>query len=140
MLGKSRAVTTIAVTDMERARKFYEGKLGLDKPEMRMDGAEYKLGGGTRIFLYGRPSPPKADHTLVAFEVDDLARAVKDLRKRGVKFEEYDIPEMGLKTIDGIATIEGEKSAWCKDPDGNILAVVETVPERTGARREVAHA
>ncbi len=57
-----------------------------------------------------------------------------------MKFEDYDIPEMGLKTVDGIATIEGEKSAWFKDPDGNILAVVEMVPERAGARREVAHA
>jgi len=57
----------------------------------------------------------------MTFEVDDVEMAVKELRDRGIVFEEYDFP--GLKTVDGIAEIQGAKGAWFKDPDGNILAV-----------------
>jgi catechol 2,3-dioxygenase-like lactoylglutathione lyase family enzyme len=57
----------------------------------------------------------------MAFMVDDIDAAVKGLRDAGVTFEEYDLP--GLKTVDGIADAEGERGAWFKDPDGNILAL-----------------
>jgi hypothetical protein len=59
----------------------------------------------------------------MSFVVDDVEKAVAEMRDRGVVFEEYDFP--GLKTVNGIAEIQGEKGAWFKDPDGNILAVAE---------------
>ena len=129
MLGKNHVVVTIAVTDLKRARSFYEDKLGLPKPETRTDGVSYQLGGGSEIFIYERPGrPPKADHTLASFDVDDLEKEMKDLRSRGVTFEEYDFP--GLKTKNGIAEANDVRGAWFKDPDGNILAVTQRIGER----------
>ena len=139
MLGKSIAVTTIAVTDLKRARSFYEDKLGFPKPEGVSQAAMYQLGGGTGILLYERKGrPPVADHTLVSFEVEDIAKEMKELRSKGIKFEEYDFP--GLKTVDGVADMDGEKAAWFKDPDGNILAVGERVWERNRQPQMTGHA
>jgi hypothetical protein len=58
--------------------------------------------------------------------VDDVERAVADLRSRGVELEEYDVP--GLKTVDGIAELGYERAAWFRDPDGNILSVGQPTP------------
>jgi hypothetical protein len=57
--------------------------------------------------------------------VDDLNKVMAHLRSKGVKFEEYNIPEMGLKTVNGVATIGKDRGAWFKDPDGNILSVFQ---------------
>ena len=80
------------------------------------------------LYIYQR-GPTKADHTVVSFGVKDVESEVKELRGKGIKFEEYDIPEMSLKTVNGIATWSGEewqtKSAWFKDPEGNILGVTQ---------------
>jgi len=81
----------------------------------------YEAGKGSRIVLYQRDRPSGSDATSMGFVVDDVRATVRDLRARGVTFEEYDLP--GLKTVDGIATMEGEEAAWFKDPDGNILAI-----------------
>ena len=72
--------------------------------------------------LYKRAAT-KADNTAAGFLVDDLEATMKELRAKGVKFEEYDFP--GLKTVNGIATTDGEKGAWFKDTEGNILALAE---------------
>jgi predicted enzyme related to lactoylglutathione lyase len=64
---------------------------------------------------------PSGTHTQVGFAVDDVDAEVADLKAQGVKFEEYDFP--GLKTVDGIAQIEGERGAWFKDSEGNLLAI-----------------
>ncbi|MBA3729144.1 MAG: VOC family protein [Actinobacteria bacterium] len=122
-LESATAHATIAVTDLEGARKFYEGTLGLKPMDERSDGVRYEAGKGTWFLVYPSQFAGTAKSTYMTFEVEDLEAAVKELRGRGVVFEEYDLP--GLKTTEGIAEIQGVRGAWFKDPDGNILAVGE---------------
>ncbi len=112
---------TLPVVDLNRARAFYEQKLGL-RPAgpATPDGILYECGGGTRLFLYPRAAT-KADHTVASFVVDNLEAAVGALKARGVVFEEYDLPD--FKTVNSIATLSSERAAWFKDPEGNTLAV-----------------
>ena len=70
----------------------------------------------------GRPS---GQHTQMAWFVSDIAATVAELKRRGVRFEEYDFP--GLKTIDGVADLGYEKSAWFRDSEGNLLALGQLV-------------
>jgi catechol 2,3-dioxygenase-like lactoylglutathione lyase family enzyme len=123
MLIHSAASATLPAVDIDRARKFYEDKLGLEVvKEGSSSGLMVQCGKGTSIYLYQRGAT-KADHTVVSFEVDDIKSEVNELKKRGVTFEEYDIPEMGIKTVNSIAVMDGEKAAWFKDTEGNILAL-----------------
>ncbi len=122
MLAHGVAHATLSVTDMKRARLFYEGKLGLSpKGEVVEGHLIYQAGGGSLFTVYERADPPKAENTAMAFGVEDVAATVKWLQGQGVVFEEYDFP--GLKTVHGVAEVAGSKVAWFKDPDGNILAV-----------------
>lgn len=121
MFETLRATPTIAVSDIERAKKFYGETLGLKVNDERLDGVRYEAGGGSLVLVYQSQFAGTAKSTCASFEVDDLDKAVGDLRERGVVFEEYDLP--GLKTVDGIAELEGIRGAWFKDPDGNIISV-----------------
>jgi catechol 2,3-dioxygenase-like lactoylglutathione lyase family enzyme len=118
-LGTAHA--TIAVTDLERAKAFYGGTLGLTAREERSDGVTYESG-GTWMLVYPSRFAGTNQATTMTFEVNDLEAVVTDLTGRGVTFEQYDFP--GLQTDErGIAEIQGERGAWFKDPDGNIIAV-----------------
>jgi len=121
MFETLRATPTIAVSDLERAKKFYGETLGLKVKDERADGVRYEAGGGSLVLVYPSQFAGTAQSTYMGFDVDDVEKAVGELRERGVVFEEYDMP--GLKTVDGIAEIEGVKGAWFKDPDGNILSI-----------------
>jgi catechol 2,3-dioxygenase-like lactoylglutathione lyase family enzyme len=123
MFESATTHATIAVSDLGRARKFYEDTLGLKVFEERSDGVSYQDNSGGRFLIYPSQFAGTAKSTYMNFEVSNVEEAVKELRDRGVTFEEYDMP--GLKTIDGIAEIQGIKGAWFKDPDGNILSVGE---------------
>ncbi len=126
MLGDSRVITTIPVKDVDRARAFYEGVLGLSfVAGPRGDGSfEYKCGSGTGLFTYPtEQNAGKSPATLAAWQVDDIQATAKALRDKGVALEDYDLP--GLRTEQGIATLPGGKTIWFKDPDGNILNVFE---------------
>jgi catechol 2,3-dioxygenase-like lactoylglutathione lyase family enzyme len=113
---------TIPVKDLERAKKWYADKLGLTPKEERVDGVLY-VSGSTQFLIYPTQFTG-AQHTLGGFDVKDLDKVMKDLRGRGIKFEEYDFP--GLKTENGVATFgQNDRGAWFKDSEGNILAVVE---------------
>ena len=113
---------TIPVADMDRAKKFYADKLGLTPKEERVDGVLY-VTGSTQFLMYPTQFTG-AQHTLGGFDVKDLDKTMKELRGKGVKFEEYDFP--GLKTENGVATFgQNDKGAWFKDSEGNTLAVVE---------------
>lgn len=126
MLGNFPLAAILPVVDLERAKKFYGGTLGLKQvEELEVGEVMYQAGAGTTLGIYRRPTPTKADHTAVGFMVDDLNKVMAHLRSKGVKFEEYDIPEMGLKTVNGVATIGNGRGAWFKDPDGNILSVFQ---------------
>jgi catechol 2,3-dioxygenase-like lactoylglutathione lyase family enzyme len=114
---------TLPVVDIKRARKFYEDKLGLKViKEDPGPGLTLEAGKGTSIYLYQRAAT-KADHTVANFIVADIDAEVKLLKSKGVKFEEYNIPAMGIKTVNSIATMNGMKGAWFKDTEGNILGI-----------------
>jgi catechol 2,3-dioxygenase-like lactoylglutathione lyase family enzyme len=128
MLENAYVVTRLPAQDLERARAFYADKLGLEPAEERPGGLRYQLP-GSEFVLFASAGAPSGDHTQMAFEVDDLAVVVAELRRRGVVFEEYDLP--GLATVDGIAHIEGnypskgtgERGAWFRDSEGNMLGI-----------------
>lgn len=122
MFESATAHATIAVTDLDRAKKFYGEILGFKAQEERSDGVTYEAG-GTWFLVYPSQFAGTNKATYLSFEVQDVETAAKELRDRGIVFEEYDMP--GLKTVDGIAEIQGVKGAWFKDPDGNILSVGE---------------
>jgi predicted enzyme related to lactoylglutathione lyase len=112
-------------TDLVRSQEFYEQKVGLSlSPETIPNHLLFDCGAGATLLIYGRPRANQADHTQVRFWSKDVDADVRELSARGVTFEEYDFPT--LKTIDHVATTPGVgKSAWFKDPDGNILAVFQ---------------
>ena len=123
MLKNARVTPTLPAVDLKRARKFYEDKLGLKV--VREDpgpGIMVQAGNGTSLYIYQRGAT-KADHTVANFKVEDVEAEVKNLKAKGVKFEEYDIPGMGIKTVNGIATMDAYKGAWFKDTEGNILGI-----------------
>ena len=126
MLNDSPVMPTIPVTDIQRSIDFYSNKLGLKRSAMETekDGALFEAGGGTMLYLYKRP-PSHAEHTLASFKAEDLQKTMDELSKKGVTFEHYDMP--GLKTDEkGVVVNGGMKACWFKDPDGNILGIIET--------------
>jgi predicted enzyme related to lactoylglutathione lyase len=120
MLTSAPVMATIPVVDIKRATKFYSETLGLKVSKSGEGEAFLECGDKTMLYLFQRGAT-KADHTIAGFMVQDVEAEVKALRSKGVTFEEYDVP--GLKTVNGIATVPGHKSAWFKDTEGNILAV-----------------
>jgi catechol 2,3-dioxygenase-like lactoylglutathione lyase family enzyme len=125
MFESATAHATIAVSDIERAKEFYGGTLGLKMIDERSDGVRYGDGGDGWFLVYPSQFAGTAQSTYMTFDVDGVEQVVEELRGRGITFEEYDLP--GLKTVNGIAEIQGVKGAWFKDPDGNILAIGERI-------------
>ncbi len=124
MLKKFRVDTQIAVTDMKRAKEFYEDKLGLEAGDFPIEGVEmYGCGDGTSFFLYQRDAASHAVNTVMSFHVEDIENVVAALKEKGVVFEDYDTGD--FRTVDSIATMGTIKAAWFKDPDGNILALFQ---------------
>jgi catechol 2,3-dioxygenase-like lactoylglutathione lyase family enzyme len=119
----TEATCLLPVKDLERARRFYEGALGLDAEGARPDGKFVYRCGGTRIALFPKPEGTKAQHTALSFRVDDIGRAIRELEQRGVRFADYDLP--GLKTVEHVCVLGSEKAAWFEDPEGNILCLHE---------------
>jgi catechol 2,3-dioxygenase-like lactoylglutathione lyase family enzyme len=123
MLSHSRLTTILAVVDVERARRFYQEKLGLEPAGTRPDGAVVFRVDGGELALSPRREPAHNPYTAASFEVDDVEAEVKDLERKGVRFEDYDLPD--LKTVNHVCVLGSERAAWFKDPDGNILCVHE---------------
>jgi catechol 2,3-dioxygenase-like lactoylglutathione lyase family enzyme len=125
MLADAEIVAIVPVSDIAAAIEFYEGALGLRLEEQRDDLPENKeaelRGGDGKLLLYESVGAGQSRHTVAGFRVGDLHATVPALRERGVTFEEYDLPD--LKTVEGIASVGNLSAAWCKDPDGNILAI-----------------
>ncbi|MEO6310076.1 MAG: VOC family protein [Leifsonia sp.] len=124
MLQKLETMAVLPAKDLERARAFYRDTLGLEPEEEETDGLIYRTG-GTTFLLYETDNAGSAKNTQMAWRTEDLDAEVAELRGRGVVFAEYDFP--GLKTENGIATSEGERTAWFIDSEGNILAVSEQI-------------
>jgi catechol 2,3-dioxygenase-like lactoylglutathione lyase family enzyme len=133
MLSDKDAVATVAVKNLETARKFYEGTLGLTTIMENEEVLAFKTGQST-LFVYRSQFAGTNKATAVTFvaeEVDDLVRTLKG---RGVTFEHYDLPNM---TRQGDLHVAGlMKTAWFKDPDGNIFSLV--TPPNTAAGRTVS--
>src|ERR1700730_12935154 len=121
MLTNAPIVPYIPVADVARARQFYEEKMGLKPKEEYAGGVIYECGKGSWIFMYPSPGAGTSKASTAFWAVDDVATEVAALKSRGVVFEEYDMP--GIKTVKGIATGGGAKTAWFKDSEGNILAI-----------------
>ena len=144
MDASSKIIPTLPAVDIKRAKRFYQEKLGCTVNMEGPDPGAFLECAGGGLYIYQR-APSKADHTLATFLVDDVECEVRELRAKGVKFEEYDIPSMGLKTVNGIARMGDSKSAWFKDSEGNILGITQVakvgrstkhvVREKVGARR-----
>jgi catechol 2,3-dioxygenase-like lactoylglutathione lyase family enzyme len=122
MLKNRPVFTTLPVADPARARRFYKEKLGLMPTEP--DGDFYECGDGTRFVISKMGSKP-GGHTQMAFAVDDIAGTLRELRSKGVVFEEYDYP--GLKTVDGVSDAGDLKAAWFKDSEGNMIGIMQPV-------------
>jgi catechol 2,3-dioxygenase-like lactoylglutathione lyase family enzyme len=121
MLKDRDAATMIPAKDLERTRRFYEDVLGFPVINENPGGITYQSGGG-QFNLYPRQFAGTAQHTLIGWQVDDIADTVDELRAKGVTFEQYDFPD--FKTdAKGVADFGGEKGAWFKDPEGNILSL-----------------
>jgi len=120
MLSTTPIRAYIPVSDVARARKFYEEKVGL-RPKAEYAGGVIYECGGSEAFLYPTPNAGTSKASQAFWQVKDVEAEVAELKARGVKFEEYDMP--GLTTKNGIATGGGAKTAWFKDTEGNILAV-----------------
>ena len=125
MLGDRDAAATLAVSDLGRARAFYEGTLGLT-PVMEDPGAVVYRSGTSAVLVYPSAYAGTNKATAASWTVgDEFDAIVDDLREKGVAFERYD--DLPDTTREGDVHLMGEfKSAWFKDPDGNILNLTNT--------------
>ena len=123
------AAAVLRAEDLVRAKKFYTDVLGLkqrDFPGPAGEGiAVFAAGDGTMVMIYERPGMPAPQNTALGFGVptDKFDEVAADLRARGVTFEDYDLPDTGLKTVNGIAEMPGARAAWFKDSEGNIVNI-----------------
>ena len=124
MLQDALMYCYIPAQDVDRARRFYETKLGFKPSREIGGGVTYVCAGGTACFLYPTPNAGTSLASQAFWEVADIEREVADLRERGVAFERYDMP--GHEGGD-IYTAGGAKAAWFKDTEGNIMALVQTL-------------
>jgi catechol 2,3-dioxygenase-like lactoylglutathione lyase family enzyme len=124
-LSDYRVEPGVAVSDLDRAKRFYEERLGLVPGEREPQGVRYPCAEGTAIFVYLSPeNAGTSSATVAGWFVDDLARTMAELASRGVVFEQYDQP--GIKTDDrGVFDAGRFRAAWMKDPDGNTIAITE---------------
>ena len=133
MLENGDVEMRLPAQDLERARRFYSEKLGLEPVEERPGGLRYRCRSG-EFALFASAGRPSGDHTQMGWEVDDIEATLAALRERGVRFEEYDLP--GLRTVDGIAEVEGnypskggigERAAWFRDSEGSMLGIGQRI-------------
>ena len=124
MLGKADATPMIAVSDLDRAKRFYEDTLGLSvDDEWGEEGATLKSG-DTLVNIYRSEFAGTNKATALNFDVDDIESEVSELKSKGIMFEQYDLP--GLEQRGDLYVAEGMKTCWFKDPDGNILSLIES--------------
>jgi len=125
MLQSSPMYAYIPASDVARARRFYEGKLGFLPKQEVAGGVVYEFAGGTSCFLYPTPNAGTSQASQAFWQVTDIEHEVAELKRRGVQFEDYDMP--GEKSENGIVTAGGAKAAWFKDSEGNIMAVIQSL-------------
>ncbi len=122
-LAEGRVEATIPTRKLDLARAFYEDRLGLNPVDTHRPDVDviYACGAGTRMVVYEHPTAWTQAHTVAHFAVADVHETVRELRGRGVEFEQYDLPELHM--VDGVATVGDVHFAWFRDADGNILGI-----------------
>ena len=123
MLQQSPMYAYIPAKDIARARQFYEQKIGLKAKQETAGGVVYEFAKGTACFLYPTTNAGTSKASQAFWQVEDIEHEVAELKRRGVQFEEYDLP--GMKGENNIYTGGGARAAWFKDSEGNILAVIQ---------------
>jgi predicted enzyme related to lactoylglutathione lyase len=126
MFKNTKAFSGFSVNDMQKAKEFYNGTLGIEVSENDMGIMTLKIAGGTDIVVYPKPNHEPATFTILNFAIADIDKTVDELIKAGVKFEQYDFGEIktdekGIMRGNG----HGPDIAWFKDPAGNILSVLK---------------
>ncbi|MDN3027876.1 VOC family protein [Streptomyces sp. S.PB5] len=133
ILARGRVATRLPAQDLERARRFYAEQLGLEPVDERPGGLLYRCG-GTEFAVFASTGASAGAFTQMGWEVDDVEAVVAQLKLRGVVFEDVDVP--GFRTKDSIAEIDGnypskgargERAAWFRDSEGNLLGIGEPV-------------
>ncbi|RNB44112.1 VOC family protein [Agromyces tardus] len=116
------AMAVLPASDMERARKWWKDVFGLE-PVRTDEGGDFYMVGGIPVMVYETQFARTAKNTALSLLTDDLERDMTALRVHGVTFNEYDLP--GIKTVDGVVDMDGERGAWFDDSEGNIIALAQ---------------
>jgi len=124
MLSTAPIRAYIPVSDVARARRFYEDKVGLRPKQEYAGGVIYECG-GTEVFMYPTPNAGTSKASQAFWSVDDIDALIAALKAKGVVFEDYDMP--GERTAQGAVIAGGAKAAWFKDSEGNIMAIIQTL-------------
>ena len=123
MLGEHPIDVVLLATDFDASKDFYANKIGLEIASEGPFGIQFKCGGNSRLAISKSTVGTADEQTQAAFRVKDLAAELAELRSRGVKIEDYDLP--GLKTMDGVADIGFALMAWFIDPGRNCIGVMQ---------------
>lgn len=121
MLDTSTSFTVLPAADIDRARGFYRDKLAMEPSQVQGDMLMYGSAEAPDFLIYQTSNAGTARNTQMCWTVADIRSSMDELRARGISFEDYDYPE--LKTVDGVAELDGEYSAWFKDSEGNFLCL-----------------
>lgn len=127
MFEKNTAFSGFSVDDQAKAKAFYGQTLGLKVEEDDM-GLTLHLGTGAQVFVYQKDNHQPASFTILNFVVDDINKAVDELKTAGIKMERYDnmpAPQDERGVLRGLAAGMGPEIAWFKDPAGNVLSVMQ---------------
>jgi predicted enzyme related to lactoylglutathione lyase len=130
MLQRFPLYAYIPAADVQRARHFYEDKLGFSPGEEIAGGVSYEFAQGTGAFLYPTPNAGTSKASQAFWQVDDVDALVTALKAKGVVFENYDMP--GERTPSGAIIAGGAKAAWFRDSEGNIMALIQDMRGRRG--------
>ena len=124
MFENTKAFSSFSVNDLQKAKQFYNGVLGLRVQESK-EGLELDIAGGNKVFIYPKSNHVPATFTVLNFSVSNIDDAVDRLYRAGIRFEKY---EGTIKTDPkGVLRGNGPNIAWFKDPAGNILSVLQSV-------------
>jgi catechol 2,3-dioxygenase-like lactoylglutathione lyase family enzyme len=124
-LEQASVATRLPAQDLQRARRFYSEKLGLEPSDERPGGLLYRPAGGGSFALFTSAGEPSGTHTQMGFEVEDIDAAVAELEARGVEFD-----PAGIVDIEGnypSKGASGERGAWFRDSEGNLLGLGQPV-------------
>ena len=125
VLTDAKAFASFSVNDLAKARAFYRDLLGLDVTD-RSEGLELDVGGGSKVFVYEKPDHSPATYTILNFPVDNVETAVEQLKSIGIRFEQYDKPDLKTDSRGIMRGPSGPTIAWFKDPAGNVMSVLDS--------------